>query len=453
MAPVILQTLNLMPDTPSLPLVYLVHREALSAVFSSQVLTLLEEHRDVADITLGLLTPVGHLLRRQYRPALRDIESRCRETGISVGWIPLPPCRVPWLWSETFLLRRWISQRFRKDQAFIVRCRNAQMTCLAMRALQAYPGARVIYDCRGMEVIEFIQRLGGEGQPQSTWKPAIRRAVDDAIQRERLAISRSAGVTCVSYAMARMLQQRYPEVPRDKFRVVPCCPKEESFRSAFPERTAVRQALGLADRFVVAYLGSLAWYQQPQSAFKLFQLIQMIRPDAHFLAITTDPDLMSQLAREVGLTPESYSIYSVPAREVPRLLVAADLGLMLRDESETNRVAAPVKFGEYLAAGVPVIITPNLGDCSECVREHQLGVEVDLFEDDASTTSRLQVFLTAQGTDSSAIQSRCRHYAETELSWLKVVPRLAAWYAELLALPVPNGCGDRPLRPTSVLTD
>jgi hypothetical protein len=42
---------------------------------------------------------------------------------------------------------------------------------------------------------------------------------------------------------------------------------------------------------------------------------------------------------------------SVTREDVPRLLPAADLGLLLRKSDAVNAVASPVKFGEYLACG------------------------------------------------------------------------------------------------------
>lgn len=306
------------------------------------------------------------------------------------------------------------------------------MTGIALQALKPFHRARVIYDCRGAETTELMQQWGVTDQPPAVWRPAARRAVEQATQRECRAVTESAGVTCVSLAMARVLQQRYPDVPGDKFRVVPCCPDVSSFRRAIPERMRVRQALGLADRFVITYLGSLAWYQQPEATLRLFREIQSVRLNAYFLAITTAPEPLRQLATQVGIVPDSMTILSVSAREVPSLLVASDLGLLLRDDSETNRVASPVKFGEYLAAGVPVVITPRLGDCSQIVREHQLGIEIELPRDNIWRVPRLHEFLSAPEPELSVRRARCIEYAEAELSWSGLVPRLATWYAQLL---------------------
>jgi len=43
----------------------------------------------------------------------------------------------------------------------------------------------------------------------------------------------------------------------------------------------------------------------------------------------------------------------------------------------TNQVASPTKFAEYLAAGMPVIISERIGDFSGMVRHHQLGIVID----------------------------------------------------------------------------
>jgi hypothetical protein len=39
-----------------------------------------------------------------------------------------------------------------------------------------------------------------------------------------------------------------------------------------------------------------------------------------------------------------------------------------------NEVASPVKFGEYLASGLPVVMSAGIGDYSELVRRKKVGV-------------------------------------------------------------------------------
>ncbi len=417
---------------PLVPLLYLVYREALSSILASQVLTPLAEHQGLAKVTLGIITPIGQLLRSQLRPAFRSIEENCRRASLDIAWIPSPPSRTPWLWSNVFVLRQWISKRFQCDQPFIVRSRNATMTGIALDALRGFEQARVIFDCRGAEVTETIQLLGLADRPPSHWSPANCRAVEQARQMERRAVEQSAGVTCVSQAMVDVLRATYPNQPAEKFFVVPCCPDVVAFSGVAPQRDSVRLELGFVNKFIVSYVGSLAWYQLPEASFRVFRVIKTQRPDAHFFAITTEPDKMRQLATQAGILPEDITIRSVSAGEVPRLLVASDLGLMLRDDSETNRVASPIKFGEYMAAGIPVVISSQLGDYSAAVRTRGLGVEVDLAGDVSAMSHSLGEILRTDTSSDKAARQRCREYAAAELSWSSVTPRLAAWYESLL---------------------
>jgi len=400
-------------------------------VISSQVITPLEKLQPATSVTLGLMTPVGQLWRSKYRPALQKIENRCRDSGIHLGWLPSPPTRLSWLWSDAFVLRKWIRRQFPNDQTLIVRCRNATTTSIALDALRGYPNARVIYDCRGAEVTETIQTLGLDATPENAWPTQATAAIRQIQSAEKRAIHEADGVTCVSHAMVDSLTQNYPLIPREKFFVVPCCPDIEAFTCVANERDLVRQQLGLHNKYVVSYCGSLAWYQFPEASIRIFRLIKSLRPDAHFFAITTQPDHMRPLLENAGFSSADYTIRSVPAKDVPRLLVASDLGLLLRDDSLTNRVASPIKFGEYMAAGVPIVISPRLGDCSESVRSEGLGIEVNLALDDEKVITSLRSFLAMSPSEQAAIRGRCRDFANRHLSWSMILPQLAEWLGKI----------------------
>lgn len=60
-------------------------------------------------------------------------------------------------------------------------------------------------------------------------------------------------------------------------------------------------------------------------------------------------------------------------KDVLSYLHCCDYGLLIREQSDTNKVASPVKFAEYLYAGLPVLITEKLGDFSKYVIENDCG--------------------------------------------------------------------------------
>jgi len=58
---------------------------------------------------------------------------------------------------------------------------------------------------------------------------------------------------------------------------------------------------------------------------------------------------------------------------VQQTLQQADYGILIREQTVTNKVASPTKFAEYLSAGLQVLISPGLGDYSAFVAQHQCG--------------------------------------------------------------------------------
>ena len=64
---------------------------------------------------------------------------------------------------------------------------------------------------------------------------------------------------------------------------------------------------------------------------------------------------------------------------------------MLREQSDTNKVASPVKFAEYLYAGLPVLITENLGDFSNYVIENDCGFIIKESHTDWSLLKKMDV--------------------------------------------------------------
>jgi hypothetical protein len=63
--------------------------------------------------------------------------------------------------------------------------------------------------------------------------------------------------------------------------------------------------------------------------------------------------------------------------KLAKLLATGDYGVMLRDDSLANAVASPPQVGEYLTCGLPVIISPALGDLTAFVVDNQCGMVVD----------------------------------------------------------------------------
>ena len=88
------------------------------------------------------------------------------------------------------------------------------------------------------------------------------------------------------------------------------------------------------------------------------------------LFLTHENELVSKLKNAF---PDNVRVKWVDHHFINLYLSVGDYGLLIREQSLTNSVASPTKFAEYLALGLPVLISENLGDYSEFVLHHKCG--------------------------------------------------------------------------------
>jgi glycosyltransferase involved in cell wall biosynthesis len=117
--------------------------------------------------------------------------------------------------------------------------------------------------------------------------------------------------------------------------------------------------------------------------------------------------------------------------EMPGLLSTGDAGLSLILSAPSKAAASPVKNGEYLACGLPVVTTPRIGDYSDLVLRRAVGVVVDPLDPTgfAAASSTLGRLLQDR-----SLRDRCRSTALSEVSLAGVVlPRYRRLYETLLS--------------------
>jgi glycosyltransferase involved in cell wall biosynthesis len=219
-------------------------------------------------------------------------------------------------------------------------------------------------------------------------------------------------VVTVSHKLSDYIQARY-EVPERKLSVIPCCADDRLFTFDAARRDAVRHSLNLAGKFVCTHLGSFFEWYDPDMVVNVFERIRR-QVDAHLLVVTADRE---HAAAYLGtrLPAEAFSVRSAAHEEVPGLLNASDIGLLLLRSSPNIKTSSPVKFAEYLNCGLPVLITPEVGDYSHLVVAQGVGAVV-------SWSGEFDPSIVTHGTTArTALAEQCSA-AGKELTWRMYSP-------------------------------
>jgi len=277
----------------------------------------------------------------------------------------------------------------------VIHARGVWAAALAARVASRRPWVKVLYDVRGDYVAEHAFHRAGRGDATGLRIKAGQWRIGRAEARACKAASR---LLCVSEALRSTLESRYPGAGV-KAAVVPSGHDPRRFFLDPDLRARTRKSLGLEDAFVLVYAGSMVPYQLPGSLARMGRIASELDPRAHLLILTQDPEKARGFLKRAKVPEERATCLRVPHAEVPAYLSAADLGLLLRRRDPVNHAASPTKVAEYLASGVPVLLSPEIGDTSALVVKEGLGAVVDDPESPRALREALRDLL-AQGLPS-----------------------------------------------------
>jgi glycosyltransferase involved in cell wall biosynthesis len=275
---------------------------------------------------------------------------------------------------------------------------------------------RVLFDIRGLLAEEYADagRWRRDGTPYR---------ITEWIQRKGL--RRATGFVVLTENVRRRLWSDRP--PRN-LEVIPCC---ADFARLAPAGIDVRTALELGDRPVMVYVGKLTGVYMDREMAQFFVATRRLQPDLVFLVLTQSPpdSILDELQR-AGVPQDAYRITSAAPEHVGDHLAVASRAICFCHPKPSLIASSPTKVGEYLAAGLPVVSGPGVGDTDAILRDERVGVIVEAFTDAAFERAARELLELASDP---AARERCRQVAERRFSLTGVgIPRYDALYRRIM---------------------
>ncbi len=191
-------------------------------------------------------------------------------------------------------------------------------------------------------------------------------------QIEKNALLYSDAQLAVSNKLVDWWKTKYNYTPT-KYAVIPCTLSNFFYREFVSEAEwlEARKSAGYnEDDIIIIYSGSSAGWQ----SFDLVDdfLYNLFTENQHVKLIF--------LSNEMPTASKTFKKFAgrivtkwLKPEEVGSLMIVADYGILIREQSITNQVASPVKFAEYLACGLQVIISEGIGDYTNFVNQQNCG--------------------------------------------------------------------------------
>jgi glycosyltransferase involved in cell wall biosynthesis len=285
-------------------------------------------------------------------------------------------------------------------------------------------GCKMVFDNHGSLPEETLMR-GGNNQ----WISRLEEV-------EKQLFTQVGMTVMVSDSMKRFYEQRY-NIKIAQTQILPCCVHSHDFTLPVDKREEVRAAKGMSKKFVLLYLGTLSIWQWPAAMFSLFARIHREFPESFLYMLIPEydhPVALEYLAK-FEISKDSYLLEEVPHEEVGQRIGLADAGFLLREQHPVNLVSSPTKFGEYLAAGVPVILTDGIGDYSEMAEEMKVGLTLKMGSEEVSPENfgLIASFIRNIMQDRDQWSDRCIEVARRHLDWEVFGEALITKYKQLIS--------------------
>lgn len=325
---------------------YLTYNDLPSGIYSSQVIDVVkfirsefkQDIRLVAFISLRGFSRNRKLLKDEYAGALV---------------LPMMPGLSRWKWN--CILLKLLFWWYRPS---LIIGRSVLATLLA----QMVHPKKLIYDGRGAIAAEWKEY----DVVEHTY------LLENIEYWEKKAILQASYRIAVSEQLVSHWRKHY-SYSENAHVIIPCTLNAAFTRLDFSKETirAARIKMGFQESEIIyVYSGSVAGWQ----SFNLLNefMAPVLQRGLHckLLFLGTKSSELQSLSDRF---PEQVFFRHVPPSEVPYLLIGADYGLLIREQSVTNEVASPVKFAEYLSCGLEVLLSDKLGDYSEFVRNRGCG--------------------------------------------------------------------------------
>jgi glycosyltransferase involved in cell wall biosynthesis len=204
--------------------------------------------------------------------------------------------------------------------------------------------------------------------------------------------------------------------------VLPCAVDLKRFRPVTESRRSLRDELGLTGT-VFVYAGKPGgWYDIEEMVAFLAAAKEVFDPFTLLVLTGDDPGLFAALCERAQIP---LVVRSASPTEMPAYLSAADVGLCFLRPFTSKLSCSPIKVGEYLACGLPVVSTSGCGDYDALIQAESIGTVVSNSERDEYPRAAIELkrLLKEPG-----IGDRCRDAARR---WVGLDEVVAPRYAEI----------------------
>lgn len=384
---------------------YLSYTGMTDPLGQSQVLAYLKQLSQTGQYQFTIISFEKQEAYNSLRPV---IEQLCKEAGIT--WHPLSYTAKPPVLSTFRDVSRMkeTAMRLAKEHHYaIVHCRSYIASLVGLQ-LKRKLGIPFLFDMRGFWADERID--GG------IWKksnPVFNFIYRFFKKKEKQFLQKADQVVSLTNNAKTEIESWQLNPAAAPITVIPCCADFESFdpsRVSVTQKESAVKSLGIPqDAVIFSYLGTLGTWYMIDEMMAFAREFQKKNHDAYFLVMTGEPESMVRnAAKKAGYDEQFLRIKKVPRNEVPVYLSISSFSIFFIKPAFSKKASSPVKQGELMAMGVPIICNDKVGDTAAIINECKGGVVLNSFNEEGY--SKAMEELKSRHFDRAQIRKNAEKY-------------------------------------------
>jgi glycosyltransferase involved in cell wall biosynthesis len=358
---------------------FITYNGALEPLIKSQGIPYLKglSSRGVDCVLLSFERPPKD--RKAFKNKTESLKKELRESGIE--WFRLRYHKNPSVPATLFdiligiIVCIWIVISRKVD---IIHARAAVAAVMGYAAARI-AGIKFLFDERGLMAEEYAD--GG------MWKR------DGVLYRftryvEKKLLSSADAIVVLTENIKDFLLnggyiQKEREWKRPDVTVIPCCVDTLRFNDTPPPDRRFKGGRDLSGKFVFLYTGSLGTWYLLEEMIDFFLAAKSLINNAHFMVLThIGRSMVMDSWTRRGLSFEDITLEEAEFERMPDYIKLADAGIFFIKPALSKRSSCPIKFAEYLACGLPVVINSSIGDTDIIVEKYRLGAVIRKFDNE-----------------------------------------------------------------------
>lgn len=298
---------------------------------------------------------------------------------------------IKWVYTEYFnkppiigpyLLKRKITQIANQlqqtDNYDVIHCRSYLSAMVGLYLKRKYR-VKFIFDMRGFWADERV-----DGKIWDRKKPIYNFIYSYFKKQEKVLLQSADYIVTLTHSAKEIIHGwKYINGENLKIQVVPCCVDLDKFNQDkidLQKAIDYKNELKISDSdFILSYLGSIGTWYMLNEMLDFFKELLLEKPAAKFLFISKEKASVIRACKEKNIDLDKIIIKPVAYDDVPTLLRLSDASIFFILPVFSKKASSPVKQGEIMAMGIPIICNSGVGDTDFVIEKYNAGILVDEF--------------------------------------------------------------------------